>query len=218
MKRAWEIVHLAVVALLICIAFFGLARVWAAVAHAEHSTKDFWDVATAISTCAAVVVALGISLRDGRLRIRDELLQGKLNAAGTSARLRVAQSYVSVCLDFVRNPESQNAGESKFNLHANLLTQCPVISNDEIRGLAFLPNNCGARIAAAFDRIHLAREFMNRLTEMAAPPANNTNRQSDLEFAAKQLAEAYGLLEDAGTTVSQAARSLGLHSSFKPRT
>ncbi|MBJ9617718.1 hypothetical protein KTE49_22890 [Burkholderia multivorans] len=74
MKRAWEITQLAFVWLLIAIGFLAVFRVWTLITRTTGSSKDFWDVATAIGTCGAVIVALYVPYVDKRRKRQDELI------------------------------------------------------------------------------------------------------------------------------------------------
>ncbi|MFV8603900.1 hypothetical protein ACNRDG_06205 [Ralstonia pseudosolanacearum] len=113
--------------------------------------KDFWDIATAIGTVAAVLVALGIALADGRRKRRESLEAANLAAARVSvavdesiARLVSAYGWVA----FYRDEEQAGMRGFEAFQRSVILAEIDVPSSD-LQALVPLPNRCAHRLARA---------------------------------------------------------------------
>ncbi|WP_155636808.1 hypothetical protein [Burkholderia gladioli] len=171
MKRAWDYAELAFVWLFIGIGFFVLAAIWKVAAHAAGSTKDFWDVTTAIGTCGAVVVALWSSTIDRRSRARERAvvaeerkIAAQLTAAGAAPRLSTARSKTqsaTIGIDSILSEISREGITTKIiqeidfkiNEIQPILDGISFCTFEEIRSMSALPNNCAMQIEAAQGRI-----------------------------------------------------------------
>ncbi|MDY7807584.1 hypothetical protein U0E23_34725 [Burkholderia stagnalis] len=214
MKRAWKHTELAFVWLLIGIGFFTLSRVWTITARAIGSTKDFWDVATAIGTCAAVIAALFIADMGRRKQLKDERVKAALTAAGIQQRLantrdsiefvatgitnilaqieldRGANNTVRKIIDGLRNEE--DSIHKAIVEVIRIIDTTSLLSFDEIHTMAGLPDNCAMQIAAAQARVHNVRETLEAIEKF---PSSIRRRQ--LENSRKPLAEASILMSNA---------------------
>ncbi|MGS1004039.1 hypothetical protein ACVCH0_20720 [Burkholderia glumae] len=182
MKRAWEITQLAFVWLLLATGFLTVFRVWTIVARATGSTKDFWDIATAIGTCGAVVVALYVALIGQQRQRADERIKGVLTAASVQYRLTATQRSVRVavdkiesmvgCLVLIRSQRGDDAMMAEAADHANDLIKLTLrevveviddtreLTFDEMHSMTGLPGNCAIQIASAQARIRSARDIL----------------------------------------------------------
>ncbi|MPV55878.1 hypothetical protein CFB46_12060 [Burkholderia sp. HI2761] len=199
MKRAWEITQLAFVWLLIAIGFLAVFRIWTIVAQAAGSTKDFWDVAAAIGTCGAVIVALYIAYADKRRKREDELSAARVSATGIYARLGVAigavrtiQIRVSEALVIDRGPGIIPIIEANFD-------GIPTIETEELRALIPLGDQCAENISAAIDRIQVSKRLIG--IEGAKPRPTKQGQQDCLNFVNAILLEAITMLDRASKTV-----------------
>ncbi|VWB97867.1 hypothetical protein [Burkholderia lata] len=204
MKRAWEMAHLAAVWLLIGIAFFCLARVWMIVARATGSAKDFWDVATAIGTCGAVVVALYVASRDSRRKARAETLEASLTAAGLTFRIGIACGTVDDVLQWAEAALKVDTAPDNFKKYADQLEELDICSMDELRSLIALPENCAKKIAGAKDRLHVAIAFLR--AEEQNRHSDSASRKLRLKTIRACIGEAHILLNEAGFTCERESR------------
>ena len=198
MKRAWEIIELAIAGLLIGISFFALERIWAITARASGSSKDFWDVATAIGTCGAVVVALYVALRDSRRKARDKKLEASLTAAGLTIRIGIACALVDEALQWAEKALKYDAARDAFKMYADQLGELDICSTEELRSLIALPDHCAKKIAGAKDRLHVAITFLKREAENRH--SDGVTRKQSLKTIRACIGEAHILLTEAGNT------------------
>lgn len=198
MKRAWELTHLATVWLLIGIAFFTLAKMWMIVARMTGSTKDFWDVATAIGTGGAVIVALYVAAKDSRKQTRDAALDASLTAAGLTFRVGIACALVHDALEWAEEATQIDTAPDSFMSYADQLAGLDICTRDELRSLIVLPDHCAKKIAGAKDRLHVAITFLRR--EVDNSVSNHVTRKQSLRTVRACLSEAHILLTEAGAT------------------
>ncbi|MBU9293080.1 hypothetical protein KTD18_16145 [Burkholderia multivorans] len=206
MKRAWEIAHLAAVWLLIGIAFLALARVWAVVARATESAKDFWDVATAIGTCSAVVVALYVSSTEQRRRARDEAAMARVTASGVTNRIMVAVARLVAIKGTIDIALKKQISNAELETIAHDLRNLEFCDADEIRALIPLADYCAENIAAAKDRLHVALTFIDAEVENLRWSPNS--RKGALAAAASLIDDAIGMLAHAGQICGRASRAI----------
>ncbi|MBU9133045.1 hypothetical protein KTD17_08525 [Burkholderia multivorans] len=198
MKRAWELTHLGAVWLIISVAFFALARVWMIVEQTTGSAKDFWDIATAIGTCGAVVVALYVAARDNRKRTRDAELDASLTAAGLTFRIGIACALVHDAFEWAEKAIQFDTAPDNFMSYTEQLAGLDICTRDELRSLIVLPDHCAKKIAGAKDRLHVAITFLRR--EINNSTSNHVTRKQSLKTVRACLAEAHILLTEAGET------------------
>ncbi|MBN3838868.1 hypothetical protein [Burkholderia sp. Ac-20349] len=204
MKRAWEIIELAFAALMIGISFFALHRIWVITARASGSTKDFWDVATAIGTCGAVVVALYVAFRDSRRKARAESLEASLAAAGLTFRIGIACNSVNRVLQWAEAALQVDTAPDKFKMYADKLDELDICSTDELRSLIALPDNCAKKIAGAKDRLHVAITYLR--VEEQNRHSDSSTRKRRLKTIRACVGEAHILLTQASFTCERESR------------
>ncbi|CAJ4148939.1 hypothetical protein GPZ81_16760 [Burkholderia pseudomallei] len=193
MKRAWEIAQLAFVWLLIGVGFFALFRTWAIVAGTIGSKKDFWDIATAVGTCGAVIVALYISGTDRRERRLREVTTAKLTAAGIAFRISLASISIRTILKRVEAAQAGSVSPQSFLSWADMLDSIDGFSRNELVALVPLRGDSARQIAGAMDRVNVAINFLRR-----AEQARDRGKElSALEIVNGSLSEAQTLFRNA---------------------
>ncbi|NIE82675.1 MULTISPECIES: hypothetical protein [unclassified Burkholderia] len=160
MKRAWDITQLAFVWLLIAIGFFGLFRVWTTVASSLHSKKDFWDIASAVGTCGAVVAALYIASSERRRRTREALVTARITASSVIYRLAALRDEVIGVRMWIRETIDTDNLPANFAYQLQVLSAAARCSIEEVRSLQPLPNYCAVQIAGAQDRVDVASHLL----------------------------------------------------------
>lgn len=201
MKRPWQWIHIAFVALLIALGFFGLARVWAGTMRADHSTKDFWDVATAIGTCGAAIVAIWIALRQESLRRAEELDRARLISAHLAPRLSAMLAAGQRSLDVIAKPRQDSPDYEKIRALTNELEKLAwKVPQDELTGLTPLPRSTAVRLARAIALLNTIAEDIrvNESKFRAGVVALAMNRVRDDLYGSwtRQLKEGTALLND----------------------
>ncbi|MDN7412649.1 hypothetical protein QZM42_29420 [Burkholderia vietnamiensis] len=193
MKRAWEITHLSAIWLLIGIAFFTLARVWMIVARSTGSTKDFWDVATAIGTCGAVIVALYVSRTDRRRKAQDETRIARLTASAVTLRVGAAIALLREIRSIAESANDRiHVPPKELELIADMAARVTICSREEVKDMIPLPDNCADNIAGAIDRIRTAEEKLR--SEAVNSYTTQISRWDALENAVQLFGDAYDLL------------------------
>ncbi|RQZ18122.1 hypothetical protein DIE15_08295 [Burkholderia sp. Bp9031] len=130
--------------------------------HADHSAKDFWDVASVLGTWAAVVAALYITTSDRRKRTQDDLLMARLTAASVTYRLGLLKDAVSSVREFAQSKLNGDIYPAHFLMYAHTLQSIEKCSFDELRSLAALPGHTAVQIAGAQDRVDIARAMLDK--------------------------------------------------------
>ncbi|WP_155301737.1 hypothetical protein [Burkholderia gladioli] len=193
MKRAWEVTQLAFVSLLIAIGFLAVFRTWTLIARATGSSKDFWDVTTAVGTCAAVIVALAISGNAKREQRQRETNTARLVAAGIGYRIALAIGTIrQVHREMIRLSDITAFPKLNPDETADYLDNLTNFSSDELSALTHLPDNCGQQLAGAVDRLRVASNFLRRIRSTGAPGKIGEARQ----IIATSLDEAMTLLSN----------------------
>lgn len=118
--------------------------------------SDLIGAVSAIGTCAAVVVALGLAQAQTLRQRKDEQLKANLHSARISIRLRdAATSMDSATMLVGFRDETLSEKEAQLDLHKRFLRLAaldhfePTV--EELVALTPLPNNCAHRIARAYD-------------------------------------------------------------------
>ncbi|MFA8394798.1 hypothetical protein ACEPUD_32390 [Burkholderia ubonensis] len=179
MKRAWKIVHIAFVALLIALGFLAVTCTGAAIARANGSTKDLLDFAgivvnmvVAVGTVGAVVAALSNSRKDHQVRAAKDLEAAQLTAAGAAPKLelshRAAVSALSSVQRAIRaDSESLRASiretETAAGQAIESLESAVYCTFDEIRMMAALPDSAAMQISGAQGRLDIAKSALNEI-------------------------------------------------------
>ncbi|WP_186247361.1 hypothetical protein [Burkholderia gladioli] len=200
MKRAWEITQLAFVWLLIAIGFLAVFRVWGIIARATGSSKDFWDVTTAIGTCAAVVVALYVASMQNKKTHKDAIALADVIASAIYVRMGMALGNVHAIYDSLTTySKQQNFPRKVLVATADILGNITPLTHEDIQTLIPLPNYCAHNLASAFDRIKIAERVLR--TAYAISDGDEDVSSEKLYFACNALREATVMLERATQTI-----------------
>ncbi|MBU9153144.1 hypothetical protein [Burkholderia gladioli] len=214
MKRAWEITQLAFVWLLLAIGFLAVFRVWTIIARATGSTKDFWDIATAIGTCGAVVVALYVAFIGQQRQKADERIKGVLTAASVQYRLTATQRSIKIAIAkiesmvqsvaLIRSQQGDEEMVREASIHASELIKSTLravieviddmreLTFDEMHSMTGLPGDCAIQIASAQARIRSAHGIL-----VSALGLRTTTREQMLQQVQKRLTDAAALIDNA---------------------
>ncbi|WP_186262284.1 hypothetical protein [Burkholderia gladioli] len=211
MKRTWEITQLAFVWLLIAIGFLSVFRIWTIVARVTGSPKDFWDVAAAIGTCGAVIVALYIASADKRQKRHAELSSARVSASGMYARIGVAIGAVQVIQLNVAGALTVDQGPAVLMKIGSEFSKMPKFESSELRDLIPLGNFCAENISAAVDRVQIAQNFVQM--ESAKLNPTRADRDECLHFVNAILLEAIRMLQRGSKTIE--ATSAVFRDNFK---
>ncbi|MCA8492579.1 hypothetical protein [Burkholderia arboris] len=155
----------------------------------------------AVGTCAAVVVALAIAVRQNQQKLRDEMNRAKLTAVGATFRLGAARGYILEAIEQVEINSKSNPTLSNDSLMkiVKILRESDVIDWSEIHNLAPLPGNAGAFLACAKDRIHLVIATIEAVINYAGGEDPSEQDPDDLiaalEDAERWLAKAMDICE-----------------------
>lgn len=210
MKRAWEITQLAFVWLLIAIGFLAVFRIWALIARATSSPKDFWDVAAATGTCAAVIVALYTASAETRRKRRDELAAARVSASGMYARLGIAGGAIRSIRLRISEALTIDPGPAIISTIEAVFAEIPDIEIDELAPLIPLGNHCAENFSAAIDRIRIAKGLIG--LEGKKPKPTKEGRQECLKFVNRILLEALTMLERGAKTIDECSHAF--HESY----
>ncbi|AJK46195.1 hypothetical protein [Burkholderia plantarii] len=227
MKRAWEVTQLAFVWLLLAIGFLAAFLVWKIVARTTESTKDIWDVATAIGTCGAVVVALYTARAGQRKQQEDERIKGALTAASVQYRLTATQRSIKVAvtkidsmmetLILIRSQPGSDEMKIEASDHADQLIRWTLedvihviddtreLTFDEMRSMTALPDHCAVQIASAQARIRSAHDMLDSARGLR--PA--TIEQMLKQRAHKRLTDAAALFDNAVSICRRETKQIG---------
>lgn len=186
-----------------------LYAAWPRIALAIDSKKDFIDVSAMLGTWAAVGAALYIALSDRKQRYAGDILAAQLTAASITYRLGLLRAAAISVRDFAQSKLSGDIYPSHFLMYASTLDSVARCTFDEMRALTALGENCALNIAAAQDRIDIARNFLQK----ESLPISTIDEQirslgiivTALTEAEQLLAAAIGTCEQAGGSVSKMA-------------
>ncbi|MCW3581577.1 hypothetical protein [Burkholderia cenocepacia] len=164
----------------------------------------------AVGTCAAVIVALSLAIRQDQQKRNDDLNRAKLAAAGVSERLKIIRTRANVALQFIEGSKAQITNES-IKSYVESLDRIRPISLDEIHALAPLPNHCAPKLAAGLERFVLARSFLEAIGE----GPDDSRDDNTLKHQAALLRDARDLLDDARQTIDKSNRVFSFTNSLK---
>ncbi|KVP77510.1 hypothetical protein WJ92_02725 [Burkholderia ubonensis] len=145
--------------------------------------------AVAVGTFTAAFVAVWAALSERRKRKRDDLIVGRLVAAGVTARLDIAADVIAnigQALGIAIETDtltSQTAGDMRDSI-----ASIPPFTFEELKCLAPLRGNCGALIAAAQDRLHIAAGALNVLAAPRVAPGQRMFNEGQGTQALKESA------------------------------
>ncbi|WP_334037437.1 hypothetical protein [Burkholderia gladioli] len=225
MKRAWEVTHLAFVWLLIAIGFLAVFQMCTVVARATGSTKDFWDIATAIGTWGAVAVALYVALIGQRKQKKDEWLKGALTAASVQQRVINTHDSLEIAirrikdmgdtLALIRSQQDDEKIFSEVKKHTistinmtlreviTTITDASEITFDEMHTMTGLPGNCAIQIADAQAKMRNAVEILEQSRTLTFEA-----RERKIHLTARPLTDAATLLKNAIRIIQRETKSV----------
>lgn len=149
MKRVWETVILVIAVLMAITCAIVVFKLLCIISPA----KDFWDVATALGTVAAVVAAVWIATRDGRRRSKEALDIAAVTAAALTWRLTSASIEIDPLLRRFRFMATSGANPESFAIAYDKLSAVDVGTLDDVKGMIPLPKECAHKLAGAQDRL-----------------------------------------------------------------
>ncbi|MDN7895855.1 hypothetical protein PPH94_008460 [Burkholderia cepacia] len=167
--------------------------------------------AVAVGTFTAAFVALWAALSEQRKRKRDDMIVGRLTAAGVATRLDIAaQVTCNISAAFqTAIATAMLTPEMALSMREGIET-IPPFSFEEIKCLSPLRGDCAVLIAAAQDKLHVATGTLHQLTI-------SENSRGDMmihqDLAGKALREssilftrAKAICDAESTTVTKALR------------
>lgn len=164
--------------LLAAIACLGLIGCYK-IAVALGSKKDFWDVATAIGTCGAVVVALGIAIWQETARRAERLIAAKMTSTYMRPRLETIRdatlkTFAALLGDGIEHSKLYTAAVGEA--HRMRWTPPP----EQLILLAPLPRAAGYRATRAF-------ALVNSIAFDMSQSAQHFPRDRDDDFGAELI-------------------------------
>ncbi|WP_354677481.1 hypothetical protein [Cupriavidus plantarum] len=169
------------------------------IAWAGNTNKDAVDIATAIGTCAAAFVALGIALSEGYRRHVEGIVRAKLIAASVSKQLDDANRGISTTIERIYEwCSGDRSGHFDVSFQfAQLANYQMVGTSDRLHALVPLPNNCAYNIAASIDLVvRVVRDLPIAFSTSPLPPGLTQDGLvqaclADLRAAAPMVKTAY---------------------------
>ncbi|WP_343726531.1 hypothetical protein [Burkholderia seminalis] len=162
MKIKWGYVRFAALLVLIALAPYGADDLWTRYINPQHSPKDFWDIATSVGTCGAVIVALYVTTSERRRRAADALIGARIAAGFVTYRLGILRSEVASVRKWTDETLASGSLPTNFLYQIQTLQAAARCSIDEIRSMQPLPNHCAIQIAGAQDRVDVAIKFFEK--------------------------------------------------------
>jgi hypothetical protein len=212
MKRAWQIVGIGFVGLLLLLAMLACVVVWHIIAGRYNSQKDFWDVVTALATVAAAIIALGIALSQGSARAREDRVRAEMLASRLFPRLTVAEAECKTVgeLLFFYSAQERSDAEALLTILVRIRKMDLKLSTTDLATLAPLPNSCAAQLAHAIGHIEAIQSAINAILEeerMRAFDDEETERWCD--WAASARVGFKAALHQCSLVASQLTRGTG---------
>ncbi|BBH46941.1 hypothetical protein [Pseudomonas sp. KU43P] len=132
--------------------------------------SEFWEAASAIGTCAAVVVALGFSYRavvDSRKIEKDRADLAAARMHGPVSFLETQVSLLHAWLIF-NDDDYESSDPQLFALVDEIDSAALKITNEDLYQVLGLPGHAAKRLARALGLIHIfAAEVKYRLTQVS---------------------------------------------------
>lgn len=140
------------------------------------SDKDFWDVASAVGTMAAAMIALAIALRDGMQRAKSDRAKAVIVAARVAVKLDVmTERAYWLMLKLEKMPQRPENRESWYDAISEYAKPpLPEVSIEDLAALETIVGGCGhvvARGMAVFDLLRSDVEATKPLFGMNDVPA-----------------------------------------------
>lgn len=168
---------------------------WPPIATRIGSTKDVVDIATMLGTWAAVVVALYIASSDRRNRAAETKAIAQLTAASLAYRLQILRDAVDDARKFAEARLQGDLFPAHFLVYASSLQVTQKCSFEELQHLASIDATSSMQIAAAQDKIEVARGLLERESISMLSTADEQTKALGIVVSA--LSEAGSLLSPA---------------------
>lgn len=125
---------------------FGIATTWQ-----STTSKDFWDIATAVGTVGAVVVALWIALAGSAQRRREVAEVAGLASARVSAVVEQSMPFLTYALNWASEEGALSIPTpQRFASFQRTLDSAQIeIESADLLALVPLPKRCAHRLARA---------------------------------------------------------------------
>lgn len=130
--------------------------------------KDVWEAASALGTCAAVIVALVFSYRalaDSRRIEKDRSDLAAARLLGPVSSLEEQVSLLYACLVF-NDDDYENSAPQISELLGEIESAASTITTDDLYQVLGLPGHAAKRLARALGLIHIfCRQTKYRLSQ-----------------------------------------------------
>lgn len=157
--------------------------------------KDVWEAASALGTCAAVIVALVFSYRalaDSRRIEKDRSDLAAARLLGPVSSLEEQVSLLYACLVF-NDDDYENSGPQISILLGEIESAASTITTDDLYQVLCLPNHAAKRLARALGLIHI---FSGQTKYRLSQPRWTRYEVSAKREAYKRWAESVGDIRD----------------------
>jgi hypothetical protein len=180
---------------------------WMTQARTIDPVKGFWEILSAIGTCAAVVVALVFSLAAYRTTQRLASEKAALVAAEVVATLDAVLNHIMHIEGHLVFYDDETDAVHDFLRDNKFITNRPLsIGAEVLVGLIPLPNRCAHRIAFGLSQIStLHAEIVDTLTPTRWINLRPASRISLVSEWADRLGDAKGYIRLAREDCAQAA-------------
>jgi len=129
----------------------------------NRSTKEFWDVASAVGTVAAVVVALFFAVRGEFRAWRDTRTTATITAAGMRFRLVIVDQTLTRMISVLMKAKAGNYTVKDVDSWLSELAHVISWSLEDERAVASLPDGCAQRLAMSRDRVRVSIDVLTIL-------------------------------------------------------
>lgn len=177
----------------------GIATSWR-----STTSKDFWDVMTAVGTVGAAVVAVGIALWQEHRARSEKMDKARLRASALTMRVAFVTAEISAGALHLTAAATHDCAPEYFGQLAARLAQVKVWDASEIEPLVSLPNGCAHNLAAAFDRLQVARSHLEAFA-LSQERLVSAERKKTAKFASILLTEAASMISAATTELQKAS-------------
>lgn len=192
-------------ALLGVIVFIGILACYK-VADLFSPHRDFWDVATAIGTCGAVIAALAVVFIQDRQQRRNAAIKAAREARVLATLLdpQLLGVYIDLRKAVTEFDEFQRVDPSPVAFRAAVNDVVGIqfrLTVDQLVMLLPLPSECAAQLAGCFGRIDAAANYVRFVPHSAFTPRGNIERKAASERMHVLMFDAYALLHAARQTL-----------------
>jgi hypothetical protein len=191
--------------------FIVLFDAWKVIAKGSESPKSFWDVASAIGTCAAVLVALWLGVRQERIRRSESLVRARLVAARVTPRLSLTLDAVNLLSAHMRRYDDSDVktGDQLVRMQNSAFMAVFDMPIDDLTALSPLPNHCALRLARAMALMEMTKAEVDEWsTQFWTQETNARSRTLHAKRWTNWANEAAALLELALFECTNASRGI----------